>query len=86
MKGGDTAEGRSQCHVPTNWQSFLRNDRNKIEFFHFLQEQIMQIETKKIVVSASEGKVLCLYDQNRYIKLAWSDESEINELETKKKR
>lgn len=46
----------------------------------------MQIETKKIVVSASEGKVLCLYDQNRYIKLAWSDESEINELETKKER
>ena len=36
--------------TPTNWRSFLRNDSNKTELFHFLAEKICETQTRSTVI------------------------------------
>ena len=36
--------------TPTNWRSFLRNDSNKTELFHFLAEKICEAQTTSTVI------------------------------------
>jgi hypothetical protein len=36
--------------VPQNWRSFLRDNDNKTELFHFLADKITEIDTLNIVI------------------------------------
>ncbi|KAK3891177.1 hypothetical protein Pcinc_004966 [Petrolisthes cinctipes] len=44
--------------TPTNWMSFLRDDTNKTELFHFLADKICQAETTStIIVTKGEDAI-----------------------------
>lgn len=46
-------------NLPGNWQQFLRIDANKAELFAFLAVYLINLETKKEVVTTSGQNVLC---------------------------
>ena len=35
----------SYSPIPSNWESFLRNEKNKVELFHYLSESMKAFET-----------------------------------------
>ncbi len=44
--------------MPKNWQSFLRDDNNKTELFHFLADKIAEIHSMNVVVVTKEELAL----------------------------
>nr|XP_014351797.1 PREDICTED: uncharacterized protein LOC106706003 [Latimeria chalumnae] len=53
--------------TPTNWRSFLRNDNNKTELFHFLVDKIAEISTTNTVIMTKgeniiSNQMICLED------------------------
>ena len=50
----------SKSLVPRNWQSFLRVDENKSELFGYLADQVMTINTAKLVITTKGKDVLSL--------------------------
>ena len=61
----------SSSMIPSNWQSFLRNDENKTELFCFLSEHTVSIISQdKQIYSTLQNSVLCT-----------SDTAEKNEIE-----
>ena len=45
--------------TPSNWQDFLRNDKNKIELFQYLAQQAIGTIKQKTVMSTLEATVIC---------------------------
>lgn len=52
---------QSNTKVPGNWQSFLRNDGNKIELLGYLAEELITIDSKhtKHMLSTKRQTVIC---------------------------
>ena len=44
--------------MPKNWQSFLRDDNNKTELFHFLADKIAEMHTVNVVIVTKEELAL----------------------------
>ncbi len=44
--------------MPKNWQSFLRDDNNKTELFHFLADKIAEMHSMNVVVVTKEELAL----------------------------
>ena len=49
----------SRTRVPSNWQSFLREDENKSELFEFLAEESVKLVSKKQIISTKGRSVIC---------------------------
>ena len=48
--------------VPTNWRSFLRNDCNKTELFHFIADKISETQTRNPVIVTKDDTALSNHD------------------------
>lgn len=46
------------CKTPQNWKSFLRDDSNKTELFHFLAEKICEADTKSTIIVTKGDNVI----------------------------
>ena len=44
--------------IPENWQSFLRLDENKCEFFVFLANEVTKEETEKLFISTISSSAI----------------------------
>ena len=44
--------------IPENWQSFLRLDENKCEFFVFLANEVTKEETEKLIISTISSSAI----------------------------
>ena len=50
--------------IPKNWQSFMRDNTNKTELFHFLADMIVGHCTDNIVYVTQGDTVLCNFEAN----------------------
>jgi hypothetical protein len=49
-----------QSPIPENWNTFLRDERNKTELFEFLAHRIEELDTgSKIAISTKDQQVVC---------------------------
>ena len=61
MKRGAGTRRRveSNARVPSNWQGFLRDDKNKTELFKYLAEKTMSLSNEKQVISTKGNSICC---------------------------
>ena len=45
--------------TPQNWKSFMREDENKTELFHFLAEKISEADTPSTIIVTRGDNVIC---------------------------
>ena len=57
----------SRTKVPSNWQSFLREDENKSELFEFLAEESVKLASKKQIIFTKGRSVIYVVSQDNLI-------------------
>ena len=69
--------------IPSNWESFLRNEKNKVELFHYLSESMKTFETNEKVLVTTDGESAIVCSQTNIMDLESLQDCKHEEADTR---